>query len=124
MIYTKLARNFFHLRSTVGASYLLQRDIHTLLIQILCGRDTLARHLARYILRCRKHAQKIAAGETAQFVRVPPTRIQLRNLQEIFKAASAPSKHEEEVDRKNQENENEVNIRAQESPRRPRSRSW
>ena len=44
----------------------------------LYGRNVLARHFARHIRRRRKHAPKTAAGETAQFVRVPPTRMQLR----------------------------------------------
>jgi hypothetical protein len=102
-IHGKTARHFFfHLHSTLGAPCLLPRYIHALLVQILCGRYALARHLARYILRRRKHAQKIAAGEAAQFVRIPPTRIQLRNLQmmtEISKSATAaPRKHEGDID--------------------------
>jgi hypothetical protein len=51
-----------------------------LLVQTLGGRNALARHLARYIRRRRKHPPKAAAGETAQLERVLPTWVQLRNL--------------------------------------------
>jgi hypothetical protein len=77
--------------------------------QTFCGRNVLAHHLARYIRRRRKHPPTTAARETAQFVRVPPTRIQLRNLYlmtENPESAAAPtvcSNYDNEGDRRNDE---------------------
>jgi len=74
----KHKNQFSHLHSTFAAPYIISTK-YPLLVQILCGRDALARHLARYIRRC-KLEPEIAAGKAAQFVHVPPIQMQLRNL--------------------------------------------
>ena len=63
---------------------------HTDLVQ-----EMPSRQLARYSLRRRKEAQKIAAGESAQFVRVPPTHIQLRNLHMMTEFSRSAAAHRE-----------------------------
>jgi len=69
-----------------------------------CGRNVLARHLARYIRRRRKRPPK-TAGETAQFIRDSPTRMRnLHLMTENPESAVAPAPGR--------------------SPRRLRSRSW